>query len=426
MRKRRASTRCAGQPLERLQRRARDEARRAARGRDRAPCGARPRRRAARARRARTARRRSRRAARGRASGGRRTSSPAPRRRAPPGPRPRVPSGKASASSSLAVAWRRPRCSAADLLAVDHPPALVDEVEAAVVGDPAAASSIASRATTRSPLTGVVCSAVTVAEVMPSSMASATGDRRSVRAGCGISVVRMSGRRGRKTFGRGFLPGAGRCSPSRSCSASAPAAQARVTLVATGTPELAFLGIPGNAVVARLALPGPARAVAVSRDGARGYVTAGGEVVAVDVNTRLETGRSALGPGPPEISDLELSPGGETLYAVRGTQLLVLDAQTLAPRAVDRAARRGHRARRRPTTAAPAAVTLRSGRVAMVALGDEPAAAPRQAQGRDRRRDRRQRLDLRHGARAAARHRARPARAPARRRSSCPPAPAAR
>ena len=111
-----------------------------------------------------------------------------------------------------------------------------------------------------------------------------------------------------------------------------PAASARVTLVATGTPELVFLGIPRNEVVARLALPGPSRAVAVTRDGTRGYVTAGGEVVAVDVNTRSELARSTLGPGPPEISDLELSPGGETLYLVRGTQLLVLDADTLGSR----------------------------------------------------------------------------------------------
>jgi Ca2+-binding RTX toxin-like protein len=179
----------------------------------------------------------------------------------------------------------------------------------------------------------------------------------------------MIGRGGRKQFGRGFLPGAVTLLAVVLALGAAPAAQARVTLVATGTPELTFLGIPGNQVVARLALPGASRAVAISRDGARGYVSAGGEVVKVDVNTRLETGRSALGPGPPEISDLALSPGGETLYAVRGTQLLVLDAQTLAQRAaielhgegVQLAVANNGRA---------AAVTLLTGRVAMLALDE--------------------------------------------------------
>ncbi|MDP1849331.1 MAG: calcium-binding protein [Solirubrobacteraceae bacterium] len=149
---------------------------------------------------------------------------------------------------------------------------------------------------------------------------------------------------------------------------AASAAQARVTLVATGTPELAFLGIPGNDVVARLALPGPARAVAVTRDGARGFVSAGSEVVAVDVNTRLETGRSAIGAGQPEIADIDLSRRGETLYVVRGAQLLVLDAQTLAQRGVIELRGEG-RQLALANNGGAAAVTLRSGRVAMLSLG---------------------------------------------------------
>lgn len=150
--------------------------------------------------------------------------------------------------------------------------------------------------------------------------------------------------------------------------ASAPAAGARVTLVATGTPELVLLGIPHNEVVARLPLPGPSRAVAVTRDGRRGYATAGGEVVAVDVNLRQELTRSTLGPGPPEISDIELSPGGETLYAVRGTQLLVLDAETLASRGVIELRGIGG-ALAVSNDGGLAAVALASDRVAMVALG---------------------------------------------------------
>ena len=178
----------------------------------------------------------------------------------------------------------------------------------------------------------------------------------------------MSGRRGRRNVGRGFLPGAATLLALVALLIAASAAQARVTLVATGTPELAFLGIPGNEVVARLALPGPARAVAVSRDGARGYVSAGSEIVAVDVNTRSETGRSAIGIGLPEITDIDLSPVGETLYAVRGSQLVVLDPQTFAQRAlIDLRGEALQLAVANNGTSA--AVTLRSGHVAMVDLG---------------------------------------------------------
>ena len=177
----------------------------------------------------------------------------------------------------------------------------------------------------------------------------------------------MNGGRGRRRVGRGFLQGAATLLVLGFALATAPAAQARVTLVATGTPELVFLGIPKNEVAARLALPGPARAVAVSRDGARGYVSAGSEIVAVDVNLRQETGRSAIGPGLPEIADIELSRGGETLYVVRGSQLLVLDPASLAQRGLIEL--RGQAQQLAvANNGAAAAVTLRSGRVAMVAL----------------------------------------------------------
>jgi Ca2+-binding RTX toxin-like protein len=178
----------------------------------------------------------------------------------------------------------------------------------------------------------------------------------------------MVARGGRRIDGRGFL--AGRAALLVLCLGLvlAPAASARVVLVATGTPELDLLGSPGNEIVARLALPGPSRAVAVSRDGTRGYVSAGGEVVAVDVNARTEAGRSVLGLGPPQISALALSPGGDTLYAVRGTQLLVLDSQTLAQRAVVELRGVGTDLSV-SSDGALAAVVLSSGRVAEVALG---------------------------------------------------------
>ena len=146
----------------------------------------------------------------------------------------------------------------------------------------------------------------------------------------------------------------------------APAAAARVTLVATGTPELVLLDVTTREVAARLALPGPARAVVVTPDGRRGFVAAGGEVVALDVNSRTETGRTQL--GGPEIADLELSRSGTSLYAVQGPRLLVLDAQTLVQiRALELRGDGGQLAVDASGTLA--AVALRSGRVAMVDLG---------------------------------------------------------
>lgn len=147
----------------------------------------------------------------------------------------------------------------------------------------------------------------------------------------------------------------------------APHALARVTLVATGTPELVVVGMPSNKVQKRLSLPGPSRAVTITRNGTRGFVAAGSEIVTVDVNDRQESGRSALGGTPTDISDVELSPREDTLYVVRGTQLLVLDAATLAPRATVEL--RGTGAQLAVDhTGTLGAVTLLSGRVAMVSL----------------------------------------------------------
>ncbi|MFP5380279.1 MAG: hypothetical protein ACLGHP_11130, partial [Vicinamibacteria bacterium] len=175
----------------------------------------------------------------------------------------------------------------------------------------------------------------------------------------------MGGRDGSTRAGRGFLAAA---LVAVALALGATPAAARVTLVATGTPELVLLAVPGNDVAARLALPGPSRAVAVSRDGERGYVSAGGEVVAVDVNARTESGRSALGPGP-EVADVELSPAGETLYVVRGAQLLVLDAKTLALRSPAIELRGPGGALAVAPDGGIAAIALASGRVAVVELG---------------------------------------------------------
>ncbi len=173
----------------------------------------------------------------------------------------------------------------------------------------------------------------------------------------------MGGRQSRRCRASRWLPWVA----SLLALAVAPAASARVALVATGTPEAVFIGIPRNEVVARLALPGPSRAVAVSRDGNRGYVSAGSEIVALDVNHRSETGRSNWGAGQPEIIDLELARSGDVLYAVRGSQLLALDPLTLGQRAVVELGAVARQLAVAPD-GATAAVALRGGRVAMLSL----------------------------------------------------------
>src|SRR5919198_2142515 len=60
-------------------------------------------------------------------------------------------------------------------------------------------------------------------------------------------------------------------------------AHARVALLATGTNDVALLDVTTNQVVARPALPGPSRAVAVTRDGRRAFVGAGNAVGAFDL-----------------------------------------------------------------------------------------------------------------------------------------------
>jgi YVTN family beta-propeller protein len=107
---------------------------------------------------------------------------------------------------------------------------------------------------------------------------------------------------------------------------AAPAAQARVLAVATGTPTAVLTDIPSNKVVARLALGGPTRAVAASPDGARGYVAAGRRVALIDLNARAVTGGLDLAGA---ISSLALTPDGTRVLAARRGAIDVIDAATL-------------------------------------------------------------------------------------------------
>ena len=64
---------------------------------------------------------------------------------------------------------------------------------------------------------------------------------------------------------------------------TATCAQARVALLATGTNDVALLHVTTDLVVARPALPGPSRAVAITRDGSRAFAAAGNAVAAFDL-----------------------------------------------------------------------------------------------------------------------------------------------
>jgi Ca2+-binding RTX toxin-like protein len=152
-------------------------------------------------------------------------------------------------------------------------------------------------------------------------------------------------------------------------------AQARVALLATGTNDVALLDVTTNQVVARPALPGPSRAVAITGDGRRAFAGAGNAVGAFDLGMVPATPLPGVVPYTVATRDLgaavvgvAVSPGGARLYAAAGRRLVVLDARTLAVR---------HRVRLHGTASALAlsregtlaAVVLDRGRVAMVATG---------------------------------------------------------
>jgi Ca2+-binding RTX toxin-like protein len=152
-------------------------------------------------------------------------------------------------------------------------------------------------------------------------------------------------------------------------------ARARVALLATGTNDVALLDVTTNQVVARPAMPGPSRAVSITRDGQRAFVAAGNAVAAFDFGMVP----AAPFPGTPPFTiaardlgapavGIAVSPGGASLYAAAGQHLLILDAGTLAIR---------HRVALHGTAVAlalsregtTAAMILAKGRVAMVATG---------------------------------------------------------
>src|SRR5262245_53461362 len=152
-------------------------------------------------------------------------------------------------------------------------------------------------------------------------------------------------------------------------------AQAPLAPPATGTAAVALPHVTTNQIVARPAMPGPSRAVAISRDGERAFAAAGNAVAAFDFGMVPAAPLPGIPPftiaardlGAPAVG-VAVSPGAATAYAAAGTSLFVLDARSLAVR---------HRVVLHGTAVALAlapqgtlaAVVLAKGRVAMVATG---------------------------------------------------------
>lgn len=148
--------------------------------------------------------------------------------------------------------------------------------------------------------------------------------------------------------------------------ALAPAAHARVVVVASGDRAATLTDVTTNKVAARIAVGGRTRAAAVAPDGTRAYVATGRRVVAIDLGTRAVAG-TAVARGT--VTALAASSDGQRVYAARGGALEVIDAPTMTVRSAIALGRRSH-----PGSLAVAddgtlaAVALDSGHAALVDL----------------------------------------------------------
>jgi Ca2+-binding RTX toxin-like protein/DNA-binding beta-propeller fold protein YncE len=157
--------------------------------------------------------------------------------------------------------------------------------------------------------------------------------------------------------------------------AAVPAARARVAVVAAGRSEAILLDVVTNHVLARVALPGPATAVAMAPDGRRAYVAAGSVVAALDLSLTPAVAESAVRiPAPTvralggPVTGLARGTAAGPVVAVTGSRLVILDPAGL--RVLGRVELHG--AGRAPALTADggtAAVPLAGGRVAIVAVG---------------------------------------------------------
>jgi DNA-binding beta-propeller fold protein YncE len=149
--------------------------------------------------------------------------------------------------------------------------------------------------------------------------------------------------------------------------ALAAPAHARVLLVAAGDANATLVDVSSGRLVARVAVPGRARAVAVAPDGVRGYVAAGAGVAAIDLNGRVTAGDLQLTGTP---TALAIGANGARLAAARKGALDIIDPVGLT---VMRSADLGAQARRPIAVAVSAdstkaVVALDGKRIAIVDL----------------------------------------------------------
>jgi Ca2+-binding RTX toxin-like protein len=121
--------------------------------------------------------------------------------------------------------------------------------------------------------------------------------------------------------------------------AVAPAAHARVVVVASGDAAATLTDVTTNKVAARIAVGGRTRAAAVAPDGTRAYVATGRRVVAIDLGTRAVVG-TAVARGT--VTALAASSDGQRVYAARPGALEVIDAPTMTARSAIALGRRSH------------------------------------------------------------------------------------
>ena len=121
--------------------------------------------------------------------------------------------------------------------------------------------------------------------------------------------------------------------------AVAPAAYARVVVVASGDAAATLTDVTTNKVVARVSVGGHTRAAAVAADGTRAYVSTGRRVVALDLATRAVVA-SATTRGT--VTALAASSDGQRVYAARAGAIDVIDASTMTVLASIALGRRSH------------------------------------------------------------------------------------
>src|SRR5262249_7648992 len=144
--------------------------------------------------------------------------------------------------------------------------------------------SAMSRLSVASPRNATSSAPISAAACPPSTRV------RTSRGPCTPSTYRARARR----IGAGGEAGSVRVPRTLCCCllaglAGAPAASARVALVATGTNDVALVDVTTNSVVTRVGLPQASTVVTAAGTGRRGYVAAGATVSAVDLKANALT-----------------------------------------------------------------------------------------------------------------------------------------